>query len=212
MDNWQDYGWSVKALGPRKFGGYCVLFGGPDRRDLSGEYFTRDTAELTLLYEQLGALPVLFAHGSDPVIAGDVVAAVNLMETRGGGVWFEAQLRERAKYANLVMELIARKALSISTGTLPRARQVAKDGRITRWPVVEVSLTTSPMEPRLAVRPVSEVKAIFEAIGLRYPAPGYSDETYALQVDLEKEKLAALRQSVVNMPSSTYALAGRYHG
>lgn len=187
--------WSVKALGQRRIGGYAVLWGSQDRPDLSGEYFTPETEELDAIFHRMKAVPMLYHHAGDAAMKSEVIAIVDVMEPDDEGLWFEAQLLQEAKYRDAIMQLIERSALRVSSGTLPAARKVAPDGRILRWPIVEISGTPTPCEFRMVARPVSEIKAAWTAIGLELqddtPPADTGQEPDA--VVLELERLALLQ-------------------
>lgn len=171
-DATKDATWAVKALGANRIGGYAVLWGDHHRRDLTREYFTPETADMTSIFAQLGRLPNLYAHGSDGTMKSSLVGVIDTMIPDEIGVWYEAQLQRSSAYRDAVMRLIQQGLLGSSSGTLPAAREVSPDGRITRWPIVEVSLTPAPAEYRMLTRPVSEIKEVFEAIGLNFEGEG----------------------------------------
>lgn len=178
---------TVKALGQQRIGGYAVLWGDATRKDLAGEYFTRETEELDAIFQRMKALPSLYHHGGDGVVKAEVIGQVDVMVPDDVGLWFEAQLLQAARYRGAIDELISRGALGVSTGTLPIARKSAPDGRIVRWPIVEISLTPTPAEFRMMERPVSEIKAAYTAIGLHFPGEPSDDAMH-----LELERLALL--------------------
>ena len=167
-DATKDATWAVKALGGNRIGGYAVLWGNPAQRDLTREYFTPETADMTSIFVQLGRLPNLYAHGSDGTMKSSLVGVIDTMIADDIGVWYEAQLQRSSAYREAVMRLIQQGLLGSSSGTLPAAREVGPDGHIKRWPIVEVSLTPAPAEYRMLTRPVSEIKEVFEAIGLNF--------------------------------------------
>lgn len=158
--------YAVKALGADRIGGYAVLWGDRTRKDLTGEYFTPQTADLVNILKAVGRLPVLYHHAMDGAAQTTVIAVADTMREDEVGLWYEAQLDMANKYRQAVGDLIYKAALGTSSGTLPGARQVAPDGAITRWPIVELSLTPTPAEPRMLARPVAEIKAIYDAAGL----------------------------------------------
>lgn len=178
---------AVKALGRQRIGGYAVLWGDATRKDLAGEYFTRETEELDAIFQRMKALPSLYHHGGDGAVKAEVIGQVDVMAPDDVGLWFEAQLLQAARYRGAIDELISRGALGVSTGTLPIARKSAPDGRIVRWPIVEISLTPTPAEFRMMERPVSEIKAAYTAIGLHFPGEPSDDAMH-----LELERLALL--------------------
>lgn len=178
---------TVKALGRQRIGGYAVLWGDASRKDLAGEYFTPETEELDAIFQSMKALPSLYHHGGDGAVKAEVIGQVDVMALDDVGLWFEAQLLQAARYRGAIDELISRGALGVSTGTLPIARKSAPDGRIVRWPIVEISLTPTPAEFRMMERPVSEIKAAYTAIGLHFPGESSDDA-----IELELERLALL--------------------
>lgn len=186
---------TLKALGQQRIGGYAVLWGDPDHRDVTNEYFTPETEELDVIFQRMKALPSLYDHASDGAMKSAVVAKVDLMEPDDVGMWFEAQLLQSDKYRAAILQLIERGALGVSTGTLPWARKVAKDGRILRWPIAEISLTPTPAEYRMMERPVSEIKAAWTAIGLELGVDATPADTghQSTAVALELERLALLQ-------------------
>ena len=178
----------VKALGRQRIGGYAVLWGDQGRKDLVGEYFTPETEELDVIFRRMKALPSLYHHGGDAAVKAEVVGQVDVMAPDDVGMWFEAQLLQGSQYREAIDGLIARGALGVSSGTLPLARKAAPDGRILRWPIVEISLTPTPAEFRMMERPVSEIKAAFTALGLEFG----DDAAPAAGIALELERLALL--------------------
>ncbi len=144
-----------------RIGGYLIVWGDPARRDLQGEYFTPDT-DLSL--DWFDRRPVLYHHGLDGRLKAAVIGVIDTLHADDTGVWAEAQLDLRQRYAASVRRLIERGALSWSSGSLPHLVAVADDGHIRRWPVVEGSLTPSPAEPRRT--DVRTIKSAYDALGL----------------------------------------------
>src|SRR3990167_7068164 len=50
---------TVKSIGANRVGCYAVLWGDETRKDLTGEWFSPQTEELTIIYDALGKLPYL---------------------------------------------------------------------------------------------------------------------------------------------------------
>lgn len=124
-------------------GGYGIIFGG---HDVQGETFTRDTDfMLDLVPDKL----LLYDHGVNQKIGtqplGRVPNASIKMDDMG--LWIEAELDKSKAYAAYVLDLVKRGILGLSSGTVGHLMQRAGK-TITRWPVVEFSLTTSPAEPK----------------------------------------------------------------
>jgi HK97 family phage major capsid protein len=151
---------TIDAEGGR-VGGYLVVWGGPEQRDLQGEYFTPET-ELGLdWYDQR---PALYHHGLDGSVKAAVIGVIDTLRVDSTGVWAEAQLDTRQRYVRTIQKLVDKGALGWSSGSLPHLVQVADDGRIVRWPIVEGSLTPTPAEPRRT--DVRTIKSAYEALGI----------------------------------------------
>jgi hypothetical protein len=185
----------VKALGADRIGGYAVLWGDATRKDLTGEYFTLETEELTAIFKAIGRLPWLYHHAMDGSVKTDVVGVVDVLQPDAVGLWYEAQRSRAGRYREAIGKLVSEGALGTSSGVLPGARKVAADGRITRWPIVEISATPMPAEPRMMERPIAAVKAAFSELGLNFPAQddtGTGDEESRKAIEREFEILQLL--------------------
>lgn len=144
-----------------RVGGYLVVWGGPDERDLQGEYFTGET-ELGLdWYPQR---PLLYQHGLDGALRAAVIGAIDTLAPDETGVWAEAQLDLRQRWARAVQRLIEKGVLGWSSGSLAHLVEVAEDGCIRRWPIVEGSLTPTPAQPRRS--DARTLKSAWRALGL----------------------------------------------
>lgn len=144
-----------------RFGGYLIVWGNRRQRDLQGEYFTPQT-ELAL--DWFERRPVLYQHGLDDQLKASTIGVIDQLRVDETGVWAEAQLNLRHQYAAAVRRLIEGGMLGWSSGSLPHLVEVARDGRILRWPVVEGSLTPTPAEPRRT--DVKTIKSAFAELGL----------------------------------------------
>lgn len=121
-------------------GGYGVVFGGVD---LEGETFTKSTDFMpNLVPEKL----ILYDHGLQESVKHVLGKSVKELADETG-IWVEAQLSRHKAYVEEVLQLIDRKILGWSSGSV--GHLIEKDGKtIKRWPVVEYSLTPTPAEPR----------------------------------------------------------------
>lgn len=144
-----------------RIGGYLVIWGSPDQRDLQGEFFTPDTDLGLTWYPRR---PVLYHHGLDGSLKAAVIGVIDRLMPDDTGLWAEAQLDMRQRYVRTVQRLIDKGALGWSSGSLPHLVEVADDGQIKRWPIVEGSLTPAPAEPRRT--DVHTLKSAYEALGL----------------------------------------------
>ena len=144
-----------------RVGGYLVVWGSHHQRDLQGEYFTRNTELGLNWYDKR---PVLYHHGLDGNLKAAVIGTIDTLLADETGVWAEAQLDLRQRYVRTVQKLVDKGVLGWSSGSLPHLVQVADDGQIKRWPIVEGSLTPAPAEPRRT--DVHTLKSAYEALGL----------------------------------------------
>jgi hypothetical protein len=144
-----------------RVGGYLVIWGSGQQRDLQGEYFTPETDLGLDWYEQR---PVLYHHGLDGDLQAAVIGVIDTLKADTTGLWAEAQLDLRKRYVRTVQKLVDRGILGWSSGSLPHLVEVADDGRIKRWPIVEGSLTPAPAEPRRT--DVRTLKSAYSALGL----------------------------------------------
>jgi HK97 family phage major capsid protein len=144
-----------------RIGGYLVVWGSAAQPDLQGEYFTAET-ELGLdWYDQR---PVLYHHGLDGNLKAAVIGVIDTLRRDATGLWAEAQLDLRKRYVRAVLRLVEQGALGWSSGSLPHLVEVAVDGAIRRWPIIEGSLTPTPAEPRHTN--VHTLKSAYAALGL----------------------------------------------
>ncbi len=154
-----------------RVGGYLVAWGDPQQKDLHGDYFTRET-ELGL--DWYPVRPLLYQHGLDESIKAAVIGTIDRLQADEIGVWAEAQLDKRHRYAAAVQRLIEAGALGWSSGSLPHLVKREADGRITRWIIVEGSLTPTPAEPRLT--DAQRIKSAYRLLGMT-PPPLDDNET-----------------------------------
>jgi HK97 family phage prohead protease len=140
--------------------GYAVVFGG---QDVVGDSFT---AKTDFWFDRLTHTPpVLYQHGKDELIKRAVVGRVVAKRIDDVGLWIEAQITASKQYADAIRELVAKGVLGWSSGSVPHLIQRTKSAtpgvaEITSWPIVEISLTPTPAEPRTIG--VKELKALAE--------------------------------------------------
>ena len=79
-----------------RVGGYLVVWGNPGERDLQGEYFTPETELGLTWYPQR---PVLYQHGLDGALKAAVIGSIDTLVRDETGVWAEAQLDLRQRWA-----------------------------------------------------------------------------------------------------------------
>lgn len=153
--------WAVKSLGEDRIGQYAVRWGDENNPDLINEFFTPETDFWLGTWPRM---PVLYHHGYNPKLTGrrSVVGQWDTFKPDDIGLWVEGELEKAHAYREAIDQLIGEKSLWLSSAALPRdgCIVVADNGHIKSWPIVEVSLTPTPMEPRMA--DVAFLKANFE--------------------------------------------------
>ncbi|GIV82072.1 MAG: hypothetical protein KatS3mg051_1426 [Anaerolineae bacterium] len=153
----------LKRLGEDRVGGYGVVWGDPQHTDLHGDYFTPQTnfflPPRPLVPGERVAVswPWLYDHAMTPLPrsasktddARDYVLGVaDTVVADEIGLWVEAQLHTHEEWAKRVMELIDQGVLHWSSGSSSYLVKRAPDGWLQNWPIVEISSTPAPAEPR----------------------------------------------------------------
>lgn len=143
------FGGELKALGSGKIGGWAVLFSDSSNPDLTNDYFDSET-DFFFEGETKAIRPVMYDHGLDPTIKSRKLAR-GTVEIKDAGLWFETQLNLSNEYDAYIYQLAERKALGVSTGSAPHLIQresVGKASHMKAWPIVEISPTPIPIEPK----------------------------------------------------------------
>ena len=162
---------AVKQLDRNRVGGLLVAWGGPNDKDLDGDYFTIDTNFELNWYSQR---PCLYDHGTDGEIKTSAIGYIDKIEIIDSmGLWAEAQMRKMEYYDDHIRDWIQQGLIGWSSGSVPQGVEIDKDGFIRRWPIVEGSLTLTPAQPlKTGVMPIKKyvdkdvlVKAV-KSIGL----------------------------------------------
>lgn len=153
------FGDTLKALDDNgRVGGYSVRFTDATRRDLTGEYFTSKTY---LGAHEGDGVDVLFHHGM--VIPAPPKASASQRKTFEAfsdhiygtakskrddiGLFTEAVLNLADEYEAAVFRLVKAGKLGWSSASAGHTVRKTSDGEITRWPIIEISLTPTPAEP-----------------------------------------------------------------
>jgi hypothetical protein len=149
-------------------GSYLCIWGSPSKTDIVGEWFARDTQELTSIFDSIGRVPAIYHHAMDDTLKSLVIGSIDTMKMDDTGLWIEAQILRRREYEKFIEPLLDQKVLGWSSGTLPMARRINKSsGKIERWPIVEASMTPQPAEYRMAHQwPVQNLKSLYLKAGL----------------------------------------------
>jgi phage head maturation protease len=160
---------AIKAIGEDRFGGYGVVFGTSSQKDTQGEYFTSGTNYALNWYEKR---PALYHHGLDNKLEVDPIGIIDTIKADDIGLWIEGQWNKANAYIEAVKSLARAGKLGWSSGTLRHLKRVDPDGKITRWPIAEISMTPTPAEPRatgVSMKHISDeemVTAAFKSIGI----------------------------------------------
>jgi len=157
---WQpNFGGVLKSIGDGgTYGAMCLRFGNEDELDMTGEYFDEYT-DFAFKSNTISC-PMLFNHGL-PIGSGAVATRFAnavfpnaTIERVPNGLFGTIKLSPSDPLQSAVAKMIENGALRFSSGSTTQfARR--ESGRITRWPIVELSVTPQPAEPRLPkIRPL----------------------------------------------------------
>jgi hypothetical protein len=182
---------AVQQLSSDAVGGYGVVYGSPKQRDLYGHWFDSDS-ELRL--DWFKQRPALYAHGLDAAVKREPIGVITSWTPDDTGVWIEGVLEQRNAYTDAVKELVARGALSWSSGSSPNLINVnPKTGYIKEWPITEWTGTPVPAEPRLTE--IVALKSIYEGLGIDFSIPGHIVAEPEAEAGATETDQAALRQN-----------------
>lgn len=159
--------------------GYGVLFGGTD---LDGETFHQDTE---FMLDLVPAKLVLYDHARGSV--RHVIGKTTTVTPDERGLWVEAELNRHTDYVEQVMTLVKAGALGWSSGSVGHLTQ--RSGKsITRWPIIEFSLTPTPAEPRtVGVEIIKSLADVDESYRLLLPEDAIAlAEDASVQTDVVK--------------------------
>jgi len=165
-------------------GGYGVVFGG---KDLEGETFSKDTD--FWLDRLTRTPPVLYQHGRDEKVRTVPLGQGAIDDPDDIGLWVEAQIALSSKYADAIRALVGKGLLGWSSGTAGHLAE--REGTLIKsWPIVEMSLTPTPAEPRTLG--VSEIRSLTEwAAGLEGLLPQTEGDSVA-----DTEEVAAPAETI----------------
>jgi len=161
--------------------GWGIPFGSPTHLDRHGEYFDASTDLALNVFP--GPRPLLISHGTGPE-GPVVVGRVTDVEKRDLGWWVTAALDQASPWFDRIKAALARGVLSFSSASLPHLVQKGPDGKqITRWPLIELSLTDRPASSDARVVSVRSCLEHFAKIGVSASAlkqlilaPGEAEE------------------------------------
>lgn len=176
---------AIKSIDSERFGGYMVLFGDEQHKDLSNEYFTANTKFWLDVY---GTRPALYHHALDKEVQTSMIGTITSIKADVHGLWAEAQYNKRSQYVQRIKKLVADGLLSWSSGSVGHMVRKRANGEITEWPIVEGSLTPEPAEPRgtdIVALPAKHfveartIAAAFKTLGISTEELGLSENSVA---------------------------------
>lgn len=136
-------GGAIRAAGDGIIEGYLVPFNTPENPDFYGTYFDTQTDYMLNDYPILRAF-ILYNHGLDETLNVRTMGTFLRAKIDDIGLWVQAQLNMRDEWEQEVYKLAQAGKLGWSSGALPQAVEVADDGHIKRWAIIEGSLTPTP--------------------------------------------------------------------
>lgn len=151
----------IKRLDEDTIGGYAVVFGNEKEHDIEGDYFTKNTDLWLDVYK---SQPIFFDHAVGVKAPGDPTEGDDNTDPRyyklghitkvapdDVGVWIEGVLDAHNSWVRGVWELVDKGALFFSSGSAPHLIKRTESGEVKSWPIIEVSLTPTPAEPRKTI-------------------------------------------------------------
>jgi HK97 family phage major capsid protein len=151
---------SLKSLGVEGdemlVGNYIILFGDSKNRDLTKEWFTKET-QVESPYTKSGVLYVDWEHGQSKDVMGvgpdkdDILGTVRWKTAKvdDQGIWVQRVLDLRNKYMEYIQPLIEAGMVGTSSQAVGKGIQKTPQGMIKAWPLERDTLTVVPAEPRM---------------------------------------------------------------
>jgi hypothetical protein len=159
-----NFGSELKSLGDGRFGGYLVRFTDATKKDLAGDYFTRETdfgiksGATTPIYFN-HRLPLPTRDGKEIVIKAKIGEGTLTVDE--DGVLIDAIVYNREKYEKAIVEAGKQKKLGWSSGSASHLIDRDEDGHIKHWPLgLDASLTPIPCEPQNSAVPAKSYAAL----------------------------------------------------
>ena len=135
--------------------GYLVSWGNNTDTDLQGEHFTPRT-EFCL--DWFNNRPVLYHHGMDGSAGLRKIGTIKNVEVDDLGLWVQAQLDLRDRYAAAVYDMVKAQEFGWSSGSVDHLVKISQKGEILVWPLIEGSITPTPAQPsKTTVRALKSV-------------------------------------------------------
>jgi hypothetical protein len=157
---------------------------GPEGKgvDTDGEFFSENTDLCVDWYPT--HRPLLYEHGRDDDLQVTPIGKVDVgsLTKDEAGWWVRAQVDKSNRYWAAISRLLDEDRLYASSGAYGHLVKRTKDGEITRWPWVELSLTPTPANVFAMVAP-ADAKAHYKAAGIT-PPPTIDDDDTRSYADL----------------------------
>lgn len=173
--------YAVKSVADNILKGRAIVFGGAD---IVGDIFTPNT-DIGASRSFVG-MPVYWNHAL--MGTKSQIGWVKDWQQNEEGIDVEIELDRRGKYLKQIMELAKRGVLGLSTGAVGNTVE-RKGGELLRWIVGELSLTTTPAEPRT----YANVKTPYAgAMAVKHVAGYIMDSSSSIQettMSIDKDQL-----------------------
>jgi HK97 family phage major capsid protein len=171
--------------------GYGVIF---DGADLEGESFSKST---DFMLDLAPSKLVLYDHSLGEV--KHFIGKTTLVEADDFGLWVEAELDRHKSYVDMVLRLVEQGALGWSSGSVGHLTR--RNGKsITQWPIVELSLTPTPAEPRtLGVELLKSLAAVDSSYEALLPE---ADRPSAVQSEEAEPAVAVETKKIISQENN----------
>ena len=168
---------SIEGLG-------APYYGPSAGKDLTGEYFDKDT---DFCPDWFKVRPLLYHHGLDPVIKTAPIGQITEWALKDEGLWVKGQLDKSNRYWEQIKALIKAGKLYFSSGGLSHLVEKEPNGHIKKWPWVEQSLTPTPANPMAEFAFKSIImQAGPSAAAIKALAPEIAELATQAGIDLDK--------------------------
>ena len=146
---------TLKAVGNGgRYGAMAILFTDPGNpeKDISSEYFSNAT---DFANTDNSRVPAMCNHGlpmgTEPIFKqfAETMFGMAQLKRLDNGIFGTITLDPANPLASALADLIEAGALKFSSGSGVQFVRRGQDGHITKWPVIELSVTATPCEFRL---------------------------------------------------------------
>lgn len=166
--------YTIKAVGDWELEVLGAPYGGPlGGKDSAQEYFDAST---DFHLDKFDNPIIAYYHGftpdGKPQGKPEIIGKAVEIDRRDDGVWYRVVLDKMSEYAKRVWEAAKAGLAKASSGSIEHMVRYEADGKITNWPLVELSLFDTgegrqPCNSYAVALPV--MKAMYEQAGLDWP-------------------------------------------